>query len=72
MKTLTQANQQLTDAASSTPLPHLLQAKSHFIDRLLIHALHALDKPPICQDVAILAVGGYGRCELYLFLISIY
>lgn len=49
-----------------TPIEALIKARSHFIDELMIHAwqtfFHLDDNS---QDIALVAVGGYGRAELH-------
>lgn len=49
---------------SGTPVTHLVQARSRFMDQLLTHLWWhmGLDEHP---DIALVAVGGYGRGELH-------
>ncbi|MDH3325694.1 MAG: nucleotidyltransferase domain-containing protein, partial [Gammaproteobacteria bacterium] len=43
----------------------LIKARSHFIDTLMIHAWRSFFISDTNEDIALIAVGGYGRAELH-------
>ncbi len=48
----------------NTPIEQLIKARSHFVDTILIHAWDTYF-PNTNNDIALIAVGGYGRAELH-------
>jgi len=46
------------------PIESLIKARSHFVDQLLTHAWQSYF-PETHKDIALIAVGGYGRAELH-------
>jgi len=49
----------------NAPIEQLIKARSHFVDQLMIHAWQSHFSATGNNDIALIAVGGYGRAELH-------
>ena len=50
---------------NNTPIDQLIRARSQFVDTLMIQAWKAFFSTDANSDIALIAVGGYGRAELH-------
>ena len=54
-----------TQFEQDVPIEELIRARAIFIDKILIQAWKQTFPKEHTDDIALLAVGGYGRCELH-------